>query len=213
MEGPTAEPIVPLQPIAPPPPTPQETIDVLGNQDLMSLVIGQFSHAESQRLQRVSTQVRDAVQGARQQELNVLATDPRVQQLALRVRSHLQKPVVRTGMYWDRTPLLGPPTTDLEVVLDEGAKAYCCTPDAERRETLLNIRHAVLSNDNPRASKRPQLVDRLGRQIERGRKFEGVPDNVQGPVDLRRPDHEQFEQGTVPVPISERPDRRRDYPR
>ena len=30
---------------------------------------------------------------------------------------------------------------------------------------------------------------------------------------LRRPDHEQFEQGTVPVPISERPDRRRDYPR
>ena len=69
MEAPPLEPIVPLQPIAPPPPTPQETIDVLGNQDLMALVTGKFSQAESRRLQRVSTQVRDAVQGARQQEL------------------------------------------------------------------------------------------------------------------------------------------------
>ena len=115
MEGPTTEPIVPLQPIAPPPPTPQETIDVLGNRDLLALVTGQFSQAESRRLQRVSTQVRDAVQGARQQELNALATDPRMQQLALRVRSHLQKPVVKTGIYWDRAPPLAPPTTDLEV--------------------------------------------------------------------------------------------------
>ena len=73
----------------------------------------------------------------------------------------------------------------------------------------LFMRHAALSNDNPRASKRPQLVDRLGRQIERGRAFEGVPDSVQGPVDLRRADHEQ---GTAPTPIGERPDRRRDYP-
>ena len=140
-----------------------------------------------------------------------MATDPRVQQLALRVRSHLQKPVVRTGMYWDRAPLLAPPTTDLEVAVDEGARAFCCASDTDRRESLLTIRHAAMSNDNPRASKRPQLVDRLGRQIERGREFEGVPDNIQGPVDVRRPDHEQFEQGTAPLPIDQRPDRKRDY--
>jgi len=68
-----------------------------------------------------------------------------------------------------------------------------------------------LLEDNPRATTRPSLIDRLGRPIERGREFEGVPDNVQGPVDVRRPDHEQFEQGTAPLPIDQRPDRKRDY--
>lgn len=212
MEAPPLEPIVPLQPIAPPPPTPQETIDVLGNQDLMALVTGQFSQAESRRLQRVSTQVRDAVQGARQQELNALATDPRVQQLALRVRSHLQKPVVRTGVYWDTAPLLAPPTTDVERVVDTIAQGDLLrVPDQTRRDVLLDFRHAAMSSDNPRATSRPLLLDRLGRPIERGREFEGVPDSVQGPVDIRRPDHEQFVQGTAPPPIDERPDRKRDY--
>jgi len=60
---------------------------------------------------------------------------------------------------------------------------------------------------------RPNLVDRLGRSIERGRSFEGVPDDVQGPVDVRRPDHEQFEQGVQPPPVGQRPDRRRAYRR
>ena len=76
---------------------------------------------------------------------------------------------------------------------------------------MLDFRHAAMSMDNPRATTRPSLIDRLGRPIERGREFEGVPDNVQGPVDVRRPDHEQFEQGTAPLPIDQRPDRKRDY--
>ena len=37
--------------------------------------------------------------------------------------------------------------------------------------------------------------------------------HVQGPVDVRRPDHEQFEQGVQPPPVGQRPDRRRAYPR
>ena len=83
----------------------------------------------------------------------------------------------------------------------------------QRRHTLLDLRHAALSADNPRATTQPNLVDRLGRSIERGRSFEGVPDDVQGPVDVRRPDHEQFEQGVQPPPVGQRPDRRRAYRR
>eukprot|EP01047_Picozoa_sp_COSAG01_P078296 COSAG01_NODE_14416_length_1456_cov_1.633014_3_plen_40_part_01 len=39
----------------------------------------------------------DAVRTANERRLQDIGGDPRVQQLALRVRSHLQKPVVRTG--------------------------------------------------------------------------------------------------------------------
>ena len=38
-------------------------------------------------------------------------------------------------------------------------------------------------------------------------------DNVQGPVDMQRPDREQFEQGAQPLPVGQRPGRRRVYPR
>lgn len=108
--------------------------------------------------------------------------------------------------------LLAPPTTDVERAADLLAQGDLIrVPDRARREVLLDFRHAAMSTDNPRATTRPRLVDRLGRPIERGREFEGVPDNVQGPVDVRRPDHEQFEQGTAPLPIDQRPDRKRDY--
>ena len=135
-----------------------------------------------------------------------------MQQLALRVKSHLQKPVVRTGVYWDTTPLLAPPTTDVERAVDAFAQSELLTvPDDTRRDVLLDFRHAAMSTDNPRATSQPLLLDRLGRPIERGRDFEGVPDGVQGPVDTRRPDHEQFAQGAAPPPIDERPGRMRDY--
>ena len=82
-----------------------------------------------------------------------------------------------------------------------------CPPTA----CLNRAGQAKTEKKDPRATTRPRLVDRLGRPIERGREFEGVPDNIQGPVDVRRPDHEQFEQGTAPLPIDQRPDRKRDY--
>ena len=97
-------------------------------------------------------------------------------------------------------------------VIDTFAQgALLRVPDDTRRDLLLDFRHAAISTDNPRATSRPRLIDRLGRPIERDRDFEGVPDSVQGPVDIRRPDHEQFVQGTAPPPIDERPERMRDY--
>ena len=115
-------------------------------------------------------------------------------------------------LYWDTTPLLSPPTTDVEWAVDAFAQSELLTvPDDTRRDVLLDFRHAAMSTDNPRATSQPLLLDRLGRPIERGRDFEGVPDGVQGPVDIRRPDHEQFVQGAAPPPIDERPGRMRDY--
>ena len=105
-----------------------------------------------------------------------------------------------------------PPTTDVEVAGDMFGKYMTDTPAQRRREVLLDWRHASMSTDNPRATTQPNLLDRLGRPIERGRSFEGVPDAVQGPVDVRRPDHDQFEQGVEPLPIGQRPDRRHVYP-
>eukprot|EP01046_Picozoa_sp_COSAG06_P087998 COSAG06_NODE_34450_length_474_cov_0.949333_1_plen_119_part_10 len=118
MDAPSLQPIVPLQPIAPPPPTPEETIRVLSDPGLLANIAGTLGTAETRRLELVSTQVRQASEGAQQLRLHELGQDPRVQQLALRVKSHLQKPVVRTGIHWDATPLLARPTTDVERVID-----------------------------------------------------------------------------------------------
>ena len=92
--------------------------------------------------------------------------------MALRVRSHLQKPVVRTGVFWEQTALLAPPTTDTEVIIDRST-GIADVSARQRRHTLLDLRHAALSADNPRATTQPNLVDRLGRSIERGRSFDG----------------------------------------
>lgn len=203
--------ITPLPPIAPPSPTAQETIKILGDADMMQVIAGTLTTRETARLAQTNREIRQAVSTTNQRRLQDIGDDPRVQQMALRVRSHLQKPVVRTGVFWDQTTPLAPPTSDVEVVLDRVGDMVEVPAD-ERRQTLLDRRHAALSADNPRATTQPNLVDRLGRPIERGRSFEGVPDAVQGPVDVRRQDHEQFEQGVEPLPIGQRPGRRRTYP-
>ena len=205
-------PITPLPPIAPPAPTAQETIDVLGDADIMQVITGTLTSRETARLAQTNQEIRQAVATANERRLQDIGDDPRVQQMALRVRSHLQKPVVRTGVFWEQTALLAPPTTDTEVIIDRST-GIADVSARQRRHTLLDLRHAALSADNPRATTQPNLVDRLGRSIERGRSFEGVPDDVQGPVDVRRPDHEQFEQGVEPPPVGQRPDRRRAYRR
>jgi hypothetical protein len=205
-------PITPLPPITPPPPTAEETIQVLGDADIMKVIAGTLTTRETARLAQTNQEIRQAVKTANQQRLQDIGDDPRVQQMALRVRSHLQKPVVRTGVFWDQTTPLAPPTSDVEVLIDR-ASGIADVSAHQRRQTLLDLRHATLSSDNPRATTQPNLVDRLGRPIERGRSFEGVPDAVQGPVDVRRPDHEQFQQGVEPPPVGQRPDRRRAYPR
>ena len=62
----------------------------------------------------------------------------------------------------------------------------------------------ALRTDDPRAT-RPHLIDRLGRPIMRDRAIEGVPDDVQGPVDYRREPFAQFPGAAPPVrPLRDR---------
>lgn len=193
MEVPTnTGPIIPLPTIAPPPPTPQETIAVLGNADIMDHIAGSLPLGEMKRLTEVSRDLQTAANATNQRRLDTLASDPRVQQLALRVRSHLQSPMIRSGFIpgADYGTALGGPHTDIERVTD-AVHRFVDVPDAQRRSDMLDWRWTALYTDDLRAT-RPHLVDRMGRPIERGRIVDGVPDGLQGPVEIDRPVAEQF---------------------
>ena len=172
MEAPPVDrPIVPLQPVDPPV-TPQETIQVLGNADILARITGRLPLRERQRLERVSRDVQHAVQevGARrEQRLHELTADPRMQQLTLHARGHLQAPFVRSGFLpgMDYAPALAGARTDVELVA-ETLGDYAGVTTEQRRRDMLDGRWMALYADDPGAA-RPHLVDRMGRPIDRGR--------------------------------------------
>ena len=172
MEAPPVDqPIVPLQPVDPPV-TPQETIQVLGNADILARITGRLPLRERQRLERVSRDVQHAVQevGARrEQRLHELTADPRMQQLTLHARGHLQAPFVRSGFLpgIDYAPALAGARTDVELVAETLGDYAGVTPEQRRRD-MLDGRWMALHTDEPGAA-RPHLVDRMGRAIDRGR--------------------------------------------
>ena len=136
--------------------------DVLGDADIMQVITGTLTSRETARLAQTNQEIRQAVATANERRLQDIGDDPRVQQMALRVRSHLQKPVVRTGVFWEQTALLAPPTTDTEVIIDRST-GIADVSARQRRHTLLDLRHAALSADNPRATTQPNLVDSVER--------------------------------------------------
>ena len=85
-------PIMPLPPIAPPPPTAEETIDVLGDADIVERIAaaGNLSLSETERLARVSQEVGTAARTANEREMARLGADPRVQQVAHFVRERMR---------------------------------------------------------------------------------------------------------------------------
>ena len=164
-------PIVPMQPV-PPPVTPQETVEVLGNPDILARITGRLPLREQQRLQRVSREVQQAVQmvGARrEQRLHELTADPRMQQLTLHARSFLQAPFVRSGFLpgMDYAPALAGAETDVERAT-ETLGEFAGIPPEQRRRDILDRRWMALHTDETGVA-RPHLVDRMGRPIDRGR--------------------------------------------
>ena len=178
MEAPPVDqPIVPLQPVDPPV-TPQETIQVLGNADILARITGRLPLREQQRLERVSRDVQQAVQevGARrEQRLHELTADPRMQQLTLHARGHLQAPFIRSGFIpgLDYVPALAGAETDVERAT-ETLGEFAGVPPEQRRRDLLDRRWMALHTDEPGAA-RPHLVDRMGRPIDRGRPDQPAP--------------------------------------
>ena len=178
MEAPPVDrPIIPLQPV-PPPVTPEETLQVLGNPDILARISGRLPLREQQRLERVSRDVQQAVQevGARrEQRLHELTADPRMQQLTLHARGHLQAPFIRSGFIpgLDYAPALAGPQTDVELVAETLGDYADVTPEQRRRD-LLDRRWMALYTDEPGAT-RPHLVDRMGRPIDRGRPDRPAP--------------------------------------
>ena len=75
--------------------------NIVSDPGLLATIAGTLSTTETRRLESVSKQVRQAKEGAQELRLHELGQDPRVQQLALRVKSHLQKPVVRTCVFYE----------------------------------------------------------------------------------------------------------------
>ena len=139
MEAPPVDrPIVPMQPVDQPV-TPQETVEVLGNPDILARISGRLPLREQQRLERVSRDVQQAVQevGARRvQRLHEVTADPRMQQLALHARGHLQAPFVRSGFVpgLDYAPALAGAQTDVELVTDTLGNYAGVTPEQRRRD-------------------------------------------------------------------------------
>ena len=161
----------PMQPVDQPV-TPQETVEVLGDPDILARISGRLPLREQQRLERVSRDVQQAVQevGARrEQRLHELTADPRMQQLALHARGHLQAPFVRSGFIpgMDYAPALAGAETDVELVTETLGNYAGVTPEQRRRD-MLDGRWMALHTDEPGAA-RPHLVDRMGRPIDRGR--------------------------------------------
>ena len=103
------------------------------------------------------------------QRLHELTADPRMQQLALHARGHLQAPFVRSGFIpgMDYVPALAGPQTDVELVAETLGNFAGVTPE-QRRQDILDGRWTALHTDEPGAA-RPHLVDRMGRPIDRGR--------------------------------------------
>jgi hypothetical protein len=200
-------PIMPLPPIAPPPPTAQETIEVLGDADIVERIAtaGNLSLSETERLARVSREVGTAARTANGREMARLGADPRVQQVAHFVRERMRQPLVRSGLIpgIDYATLLGPAHTDVER-LTQAVGTAADVPADQLRADLLDRRWLALRTDDPRAT-RPHLIDRLGRPIMRDRAIEGVPDDVQGPIDYRREPFAQFPGAAPPVrPLRDR---------
>ena len=192
MEAPPVNrPIVPLQPVDPPV-TPQETVQVLGNPDILARITGRLPLREQQRLERVSRDVQQAVQevGARrEQRLHELTADPRMQQLTLHARGHLQAPFVRSGFVpgLDYAPALAGAQTDIELVT-ETIGDFAGVTTEQRRRDMLDRRWMALHTDEPGAA-RPHLVDRMGRPIDRGR-----PDHPALGMARRRVPHTPYEE-------------------
>ena len=168
MDPPPVEPIVPLAPISPAI-TPQETLEVFGNEDLMRQIAGSLSRAETTRLERTSRQIREAVRTTNQERLAELTNDPRVQQVAVFLRNRYRQPLVRSGMIpgYDLAPALAGPTADTERLVTTIGN-FGEVPTEEQRRAMLDFRWTALRYDDPTAT-RPNLVDRLGNPINRGR--------------------------------------------
>ena len=188
MDPPPVEPIVPLAPISPAI-TPQETLEVLGNEDLMRQIAGSLSRAETTRLERTSRQIREAVRTTNQERLAELTNDPRVQQAAVFLRNRYQQPIVRSGIIpgYDLAPALAGPTADTERLVTSLGN-FAEVPTEEQRRAMLDFRWTALRYDDPTAS-RPNLVDRLGNPIDRGRSTVTPQDDADRPdVQRRVPD-------------------------
>ena len=71
-------PITPLPPIAPPAPTAQETIDVLGDADIMQVITGTLTSRETARLAQTNQEIRQAVATTNERRLQDIGDDPRV---------------------------------------------------------------------------------------------------------------------------------------
>ena len=103
------------------------------------------------------------------QRLHELTADPRMQQLALHARGHLQAPFVRSGFIpgMDYAPALAGAETDVEPAT-ETLGEFAGIPPEQRRRDILDRRWMALHTDEAGAA-RPHLVDRMGRPIDRGR--------------------------------------------
>ena len=101
--------------------------------------------------------------------MHALTADPRMQQLTLHARGHLQAPFVRSGFIpgLDYAPALAGAETDVELVTETLGDFAGVTPEQRRRD-MLDGRWMALHTDEPGAA-RPHLVDRMGRPIDRGR--------------------------------------------
>ena len=117
----------------------------------------------------------------------------------------MREPLVRSGVIpgIDYATMLGPAHTDVER-LTQAVGTAADVPADQLRADLLDRRWLALRTDDPRAT-RPHLIDRLGRPIMRDRAIEGVPDDVQGPIDYRREPYAQFPGAAPPVrPLRDR---------
>jgi hypothetical protein len=171
------QPIVPLQPVDPPV-TPQETVQVLGNADILAQISGRLPLREQQCLERVSRDVQQAVQevGARrEQRVHELTAGPRMQHLTLYARSRLQAPFVRSGFVpgLDYAPALAGAQTDVEFVTETLGDFAGVTPEQRRRD-MFDRRWMALHTDEAGAA-RPHLVDRMGCLIDTGRSDQPAP--------------------------------------
>ena len=193
MEPPPVEPIVPLAPISPPI-TPQETLEVLGNEDLMRQIASTLSRAETTRLERTSKKIREAVRTTNQERLAELTNDPRIQQAAVFLRNRYRQPLVRSGIIpgYDLTPALAGPTADTER-LATTLGDFAEVPTEEQRSGILDLRWTALRYDDPTATS-PHLVDRLGHAIDRGRPTVTRPDDADRPDVRRHVPHTPLEQ-------------------
>ena len=201
MEPPPVEPIVPLAPVDPPV-TPQEILAVLGEPSILENIAGKLPLRDQRRLERVSSTVQQAARevGERRRErLEAFTNDPRTQQLTRLVRGHLRQPMVRSGFIpgVDYAPAMQGPQTDAELLTEALGDFADVTPE-DRWSGVLDRRWMAI-NTNDDAARRPHLVDRLGRPIDRGRNDE-VPPLAPHRVEQPTPYEHLRRQGITVVP-------------